>query len=428
MNMVMAMAAIVPQQSLPKVVRRRGSLSKRSVKEWGVRGALAVLALGLGGISIANSLAEVVKGDDPAQAHVLAPGNGKITALLAAKQLGDASVESAPSETVQLARLAVRQDPTAVQAIATLGFEAMMQHNPTMARRLFAYSQHLSRRDLQTQIWAIEDAVTRGDVADALRHYDIALRTSNRAPDLLFPVLSKAIVDTDVRTGLVAIMAKRPGWSLQFINYLANSSGSLEVSANFLAQLQHAGVRAPEDAVAATVNGLLANQAFETAWQFYALVRSGVDRRQSRNPQFSSNLSTPSQFDWTPVNDAVINTSIQRDGRHGLFDFSVPPSVGGTLLTQMQMLPPGRYKLEGHTTGIDQSAQTAPYWVLTCHGGGELGRIEIPNSTQSDGAFSGQLQVDRNCPVQMLALIARASDGIAGNSGQINRVQLSPVI
>jgi len=426
--MAMAMAAIVQQLSLPKVVRRRGSLSKRSAKEWGVRGALVVLAMSLGGISIANSLAEVVKGNDPARAHALAPGNGKITALLAEKELGEASVERASSETVQLARLAVRQDPTAVQAVATLGLQAIMQHNPTMARRLFTYSQQLTRRDLQTQIWAIEDAVTRGEVADALRHYDIALRTSKRAPDLLFPVLSKAIIDTDVRTGLVAILAKKPGWSPQFINYLANSNSSPEVSAIFLAQLQQAGVRAPQDAVAATINSLLASQSFEIAWRFYASVRPGVDRRRSRNPQFSSDVATPSQFDWTPANDAAINTSIQRDGRHGLFDFLVPSSVGGTLLTQLQMLPPGRYKLEGRSTGINQRAQTAPYWVLSCHGGGELGRIEIPNSTQSDGAFAGQLQVPGTCPVQMLALIARASDGVGGSSGQINRVQLSPVI
>lgn len=426
MNMVMAMAAIVLQKSQPKLVRRRGFLARRSAKEWGVRGGLAVLAISLGGISIANSLAEVVKENDPARAHVLAPGNGKITALLAEKQLGDASGRSAPSVTAQLATLAVRQDPTAVQAVAALGLHAMMRHDPTMAKRLFTYSQYLSRRDLQTQIWAIEDAVTQGDVAGALRHYDIALRTSKRAPDILFPILSNAIADTDVRTGLVAILAKKPGWSLQFINYLANSSGSPEVSAKFLVQLQNAGIKAPEDAVAATINGLLAKQAFEIAWRFYASVRPGVDRRRSRNPQFLSDVATPSQFDWTPVNDAGVNTSIQRDGNHGIFEFSVPPSVGGTLLTQLQMLPSGKYDLKGYTTGIDQNRQSLPYWVITCRGGRELGRVEVPNSALAGGAFTGHFQVPADCPVQILAFVARASDGVAGSTGQVNRVQLSP--
>lgn len=424
--MAMGMAVIVPHQSLPKVVRRRSSFMRRSAKEWGVRGVLALVAVGLGSVSIANSLADVIKENDPARAHLLAPGNGKITALLAEKRLGDAAARHAMSETMQLARLAVRQDPTAVQAVTTLGMQAMMQHNPTMAGRLFTYSQHLSRRDLQTQIWAIEDAVTRGNVPDALRHYDIALRTSKRAPDLLFPVLSKAIANTDVRTGLVAILANRPVWGPQFINYLANSNGSPQVSASLLAHLQHAGVQAPGDAVSAVINGLLTEQAFDLAWRFYASVRPGVDRRRSRNPQFHSDVATPSQFDWTPVNDAGINTSIQRDGQHGIFEFSVPPSVGGTLLTQLQMLPPGRYDLKGHTTGIDQNKQSLPFWIVTCRDGRALGRVEVPNSAQEDGVFSGQVQIPGDCPVQTLAFVARSSDGIAGSAGQVDRVQLSP--
>lgn len=426
--MAMGMAVIVPQQSLPKVVRRRGSFVQRSAKEWGVRGALALVAVGLGSVSIANSLADVIKENDPAGAHVLAPGNGKITALLAEKRLGDATARHSVSETMQLARLAVRQDPTAVQAVTTLGLQAMMQHNPTMARRLFTYSEHLSRRDLQTQIWAIEDAVTRENVADALRHYDIALRTSKRAPGLLFPILTKAIADTDVRTGLVAILAKRPVWGPEFVNYLANSNGSPQVSARFLAQLQHAGVRAPDDAVSAVINGLLTEHAADLAWRFYASVRPGVDRRRSRNSQFSSDVATPSRFDWTPINDAGINTSIQRDGQNGIFEFAVPPSVGGTLLTQLQMLPPGRYDLNGKSAGIDQNKRSLPFWILTCRDGRELGRVEVPNSAQEGGVFSGHMQVPADCPVQTLALVARSSDGVAGSAGQINRVQLSPVI
>ena len=311
--------------------------------------------------------------------------------------------------------------------MTTLGLEAMIQHNPTMERRLFTYSQKLSRRDLQTQIWAIEDAVTRGNVPEALRHYDIALRTSKRAPDLLFPTLSKAIADTDVRTSLVAILAKRPGWGPQFINYLANSSVSPQVSAKLIYQLQNMGVKALDDTVSAVINGLLADKDFDLAWRFYASVRTGVDRRRSRNPRFSSDLATPTQFDWTPVNDAGVNTSIQRDGKNGIFEFSAPPSVGGTLLTQLQMLPMGRYFLKGRTTGIDQNRQSSPFWILTCRDGREVGRFEVPNSDQANGAFSGQIQIPPDCPVQTLALVARSSDGIAGSTGQVNWAQLYPV-
>src|SRR3546814_17422634 len=66
--------------------------------------------------------------------------------------------------------------------------------------RLLAYSQTLSRRDLRTQLMAIELAVARDDIPSALRHYDIALRTKKNAPDLLFPVLTSALTNPTIRT------------------------------------------------------------------------------------------------------------------------------------------------------------------------------------------------------------------------------------
>ena len=65
---------------------------------------LALIVVGLGSVSIADSLAEVIKENDPAQAHILAPGNGKITALLAQKQLGDATAHHTVAETTQLSQ------------------------------------------------------------------------------------------------------------------------------------------------------------------------------------------------------------------------------------------------------------------------------------------------------------------------------------
>lgn len=81
-------------------------------------------------------------------------------------------------EADRLARLALRQDPTAVAALATLGLNAQIRGDTNSARRYFAYSDKLSRRSLTTRLWAIEDAVARDDIPAALRNYDVALRTS----------------------------------------------------------------------------------------------------------------------------------------------------------------------------------------------------------------------------------------------------------
>src|SRR3546814_9359723 len=87
--------------------------------------------------------------------------------------------------------------------------------------RLLAYSQTLSRRDLRTQLMAIELAVARDDIPSALRHYDIALRTKKNAPDLLFPVLTSALTNPTIRTELVKTLGGRPTWSHDFISHAA---------------------------------------------------------------------------------------------------------------------------------------------------------------------------------------------------------------
>ena len=127
------------------------------------------------------------------------------------------------------------------------------------------------------------------------------------------------------------------------------------------------------------------------------------------------------------TNDARVTTSIQRGDRGGLFDFTVTTGVGSVLLRQMQMLPPGKYRLVGISAMIDQSTDARPYWSLICDGGSELGRVAIPNSADANGLFAGGFVVPDDCPMQTLALIAPPSDAVGGLVGQIDSVQLEPI-
>jgi hypothetical protein len=119
----------------------------------------------------------------------------------------------------------------------------------------------------------------------------------------------------------------------------------------------------------------------------------------------------------------VVPGSIQPSGSSGLFEFYVVPGGGGALLKQMQVLPPGTYRLRRHSRGIEQERGALPYWSLLC-GSRELGRIEVPNSAEAGGSFTGVLSVPAGCPVQTLVLIGRPSESVAGLMGQIDRLEL----
>lgn len=375
----------------------------------------------LGYYSVTFSVAQVVLESDPVLAYRLAPYDGRITAAYGTVLVGKDAAPRNRAQADDLAKLALRQDSTAVAAVATLGLNADIRGNSTEARRYFAYAQKLSRRDLRTQLWMIEDAVDRGDVAATLHQYDITLRVFPSLSELAYPVLASAGSDPAIQPGLVRILAAGPPWSDSFINFVADNGPNPRSTAALLLMLRRAGVPVSEVARTGTVNALIAAGQLDVAWSFYASLRPGANRRRSRDPRFVM-TETPSQFDWMPMNEGGLTTGIQ----DGVFDFSAPASVGGPILKQVQLLPPGTYRLTGRSSGIEQDEGALPYWVLDCQDGRELGRVEVPNSSIAGGNFSGTFSVPAGCPIQTLLLMARPSDSVSGLSGQIDRVELVP--
>lgn len=393
--------------------------------EWLGRIALAVAILVVGTLGVVQSLGLALQ-HMPERAHAIARSDGHIMARVAQKLLVSNPSAMGQAAAGRLAREALRQDPTAVRAVTTLGLIAQSGGRTEEARRLFSYANALSRRELQTQLWAIEDAVGRNDIRGALAQYDIALRTSRHAPELLYPVLAAALSDPAIRDELARTLGRRPSWSPTFVTYLAEQPLDPPATADLFAKLRRTGLPVPEEASALLIAALANKGMWDLAWSYYATVRVGADRRQSRDPDFSTSIKFPSLFDWMPVNGGGVATSLQSGERGGAFVFSAPPSANGLLLQQAQMLAPGSYRLEGRSSGVDLPVTSQPYWALSCRGGPELGRIAVSSSAQANGIFAGRFVVPTGCPLQTLALVARPSESMSGSSGQIDRVQLRP--
>jgi hypothetical protein len=425
MNMAMAMAGTktARRKVVTPMTGRRPSPSQRSFRGWALRLAFAALAIVIGYFSVASSLAPIVVRADPELALRLAPYDGRITAAVSAlwSQPEASVIDRRRSD--KLARVALRQDLTAVNAAATLGVNAALREDSKAARRFFAYAHTLSRRDLRTQLWMIEDAVQRGSIPDALTQYDATLRVFPSMDKMLYPVLTAASSDPAIRNALVRTLAYKPIWTEGFVDYAADSSKDPQSIALLFGRLRLANVPVSPSARTRLVNALLGTGELDAAWRYYASIRPGSDRRRSRDPRFTASLSVPSQLDWTPVGDGALTSSISS----GVFDFAAPAGIGGALLQQGQVLPPGIYRLTGHSIGIDQPDRALPYWTLRCTNGRELGRVALSRSAQANGVFTGTLTVPAGCPTQTLELVAQPSESISGLSGQVDRVELMPL-
>jgi hypothetical protein len=386
-----------------------------------VRGGLAAVLATTGYVATSFSVAQVAARVNPEFAYRLAPYDGRIAARIASA-ITDG--EADPAERVRadaLAREALRLDPTAVTALSALGVDADIRSDHQGARQLFGQANRLSRRDLKTQLWEIEDAVGRGDVPEALRAYDIALRTHPYLADILFPVLVGASADQSIRQQLVRTLAARPAWGADFVNFVAAGAVNPDVTSTLLTDLARARVPVPATARRDAVDGLIKAGRLDAAWHYYASTRPDVNRQRGRDPRFTVRNDTPSVLDWVPVNtDGIVATT-----EGGGLDFSAPATVGGAVIAQAQLLPSGRYRIAGRASGIAGDTAARPYWVLQCRGEArELGRMVLG---AGNAAFATEVTVPADCPVQTLALVVRPSDTIGGVAGRVEEIALTPV-
>ncbi len=406
---------------------RHWQFSERFTSGWIARLTLAGILAVLGVGSLADTLANVIVKFDPNRAHSLSPGDGKIAAKLAALKFKISPASAEQSEPAQLSRKALLQDATSVEALTVLGLQAQLRNDTEQARRYFVLSLAMSRRELAPRIWAIEEAIGRGDIHQALANYDIALKTSASASELLFPILTTAIAEPKIRKVLLGRLESKPAWGVNFIRFVAPSMINPTATVLFFDEGKARGLPILDADRAKLVNALLGNGRFNEAWQYYTSFRVDADRTHSRDAKFAIPTTESTLYDWTVPDGAEAASSIVWDEKGGVVDFFAPPSVGGVLLQQIQVLPPGRYRLLGHSIGIEQSSNAAPYWSLKCREGQELGRVAVPNSSQSRGNFTGLFTVPQGCKVQTLSLVARPTGDLVGLAGQIDFAQISPI-
>ena len=391
------------------------------------RAALVLAFVVLGYLGTSDSIARVVLKADPAGAKSIAPGNGKILARYAQHVFSGAPTSKSASLPANLARRALLVDPTAVEALTVLGLQAQLRGDYDQANRIFFYSSELSRRELRPRLWGIEAAIARGDITAALRNYDVALRTSREASKLLFPILNAALAEPRIRSSLIEILGTNPVWKDQFIAYAATSGIEPEGAIALFKEGRGVGLYPNNNLRANLVNTLMAQNKTEKAWAYYNTFRPSAKRDRSRDSGFKLEAQTRTVFDWRPGADTRLAVGIFWERGAGLLDFSVPPSIGGELASQTQLLPPGNYQFVSQSKGIVQPFRSKPYWSLTCEDGRELGRIVVSNSAENQGVVRGRFTVPKSCPVQILKLIARSTDNIMGVSGQIEQAQLLPL-
>lgn len=377
---------------------------------------IVAVALALAALVVWDGLINVTRNVNPAFAQRLSP-----TDALALARLGDrallastsaASMKRAESYTMR----AIAQDPTVAMAYRVLGFARERLRGREDARRLMVTSQNLSRRDLAAQLWLIEDSVRRDDAAGALQHFDIALRMSKTAPAVLFPILTNAAQDPNLRDPIAALLARRPAWRDRFLAFAFDNAHEIAPYAALAQELARRGSPLDQNQQLAINRKLVAQEEFDILAQRFG--RRHAQRADAIMSQRNGSAFVLAPdlypYSWTPADDSSVIVS--KDPKGGL-RFDVDASWNGELLKRLVAAPPGDYLLTASATrGLYVTVACAQkpnpqLGIIDLVGADVTRRIHIPAT---------------GCPAQWIIVGIRANVSDQPMQGRIDGIALRP--
>jgi hypothetical protein len=375
-------------------------------------GGVALAALATFGVTLQVSLAEVFRSTSPQLALKVAPLNAGARAKLAALLVASPATRSAARA---LALDAIQRDP--IQPVALRVLAVALDENDArldeVRRGLMAQAQRLTRRDLATQMWFIDQSIRKSDALSTMHHFDLALRSSESAREGIFPLLEVAASDREVRQILLRTLGQRPSWAKQFASYSVGSGRDLAFSAEVAGLLLDP--RDPEDRqqYLFLTNRLVQDGRYALAWDIYrkrGLAPANIITNGVRHGDFDA-PENGSPFDWTFAQEPELWASRERGSDNAGFVLRVAAFNGrsGEVAWQVVHLPPGAHRLQVQMGDIPTAAPDRPEVRMECAaaaGGERLATVIPDQSGPASREFSAEFTVPQSCPFQRISIRA----------------------
>lgn len=387
---------------------------------WGAVLAALCYAVLRVGIGIAAS------GISPPLALRIAPDNAVALVGMSMQSIEPLTLDSVRRSAV-FAQHAYRREPVSAAALRQIGFATEVEGGADRARPLLRQSEQLSKRDFEAQLWLIEDAVNRNDVAEALRHYDIALRTSKRAPPILFGSLTFATSDPELIAPLAQTIMQQPPWGNTFLLHAASTSTEPANMVRLISMLLKGGYPVTPLAIQSLEGRLIQANDYQNAWSLFVAAFPSSRRDIIRNPRFQDMTSEGLAFGWS-FDISGSATSVVVDDENGRrLVYNAPVGTGGIVARQTLLLSSGTYRLSSTVVNNNHAADSAPVWRLRCvDGAQDLGTMRLPVVNGTPQRVQALVNV-AGCQAQWLELVLSATDDPDGISGAVADVGLSRV-
>ena len=279
----------------------------------------------------------------------------------------------------------------------------------------FLLAERISRRDLVSQFALIDIAALGGDVEGTLRHYDRALLVNGGAGAALFPVLSQAVADAEVRSALQRY-AKRK-WFATFLEAADQQVADPQTLVTLLAEVR---ARIPAAEAQAATSRLLARLVRDGS---YASARDllrtipDVPAGAIEPLGFSATTIDPrlAPLSWSINNDSAVEAGLDRD----VFIARIAPERTATIAERTTLLAPGHYVLSQQIEAEAGAPRARLDWTVTCLAGGQP-PILAAEATLATARFS----VPAGCGAQRWQLRGTGELAQAASAARVTKLVL----
>jgi len=253
------------------------------------------------------------------------------------------------------AKQGLAAEPAAYAAIRMKALDYAADGETDKAQRLVRAMQKLTRRDRVANFWLVEDYGKREDLPNMLKYYDLTLRTSNSAREILVPQLVSVMDQSEAVGPMSELLAKDPSWADQFWGRLVRTKSSLPHTGLLRMQMITRQIAPAQEIDDLLVKQLVRYRHFDRAYEVAQALTLGEDKETKRTAASASDRTSVLQnadfssqpvlapFDWDIISTGEYGAAV--DTKAGQLIISALSDSSGIATRQLFKAQPGQYKL-----------------------------------------------------------------------------------
>lgn len=333
-----------------------------------------------------------------------------------------------PGRWVSAARQVLFRNPLEADVVRVAAMSMLATDRQVdQARSRMRLAERVSARDLETQLWLLEDAASHDDVAGTLSHYDRALSVFPRTSDLLFPILTAALDDPQIRAELVPYIRHNRPWAYMFVGTAVDQAKNTEDVADLLARTGGSrSVPGNRPLETMMLKKLVSNGQIVVAKHYADGMAVTPEMREGlRAFGFSQATSAADlrPFTWSFVEDLSIQTQFER--AEGL-RVATSSGISGVAADRVMVLVPGKWRFTQKIELPSFSPIANATWLVTCltrEGPREIFKQRLPQESGRRN-ISVTFDVDQSCLATRFRLTVFGQDDQEDSTLTIRSVEL----